>query len=93
MKAIHAQPHWHVYYPPKQVQTKGFTADTPTDFGSEQDTDEAEVSEAERMSFHFAMSALWQRGDMNAHREAIASETALAGWLGGCLSYIVSQLS
>ena len=92
MKAIHAQPHWHVYYPPKQFRTKGFTADTPTDFGSRENADDAEVSEAELMSFHFAMSALWQRGDMNAHVEAITSATALKGWLGGCLSYIVSQL-
>jgi hypothetical protein len=93
LQAIHAQPHWHVYYPPKQSRTTGFTADTPTDFGSGENADEAEASEAELMSFHFAMSAVWQRGDMNAHVEAITSETALGGWLCGCLSYIVGELS
>jgi len=93
MRAIHAQPHWHVYHPPKQSPAKGFTADGPTDFDSAENDDGAEANGAELMSFHFAMSALWQRGETNAHVEAITSAMALNGWFNGCLSYIVSQLS
>ena len=93
MQAIHAQPHWHVYHPPQQYLGPGFSGDTPSTFAPDDQADEEEDSEAQLMRFHFAMSAEWQRGELNAHVGAITSATALGDWLNGCLSYIVGQLS
>ena len=93
MQAIHAQPHWHVYHPPPQYQGPGFSADSPATFAPDGQADEEVDREAQLMRFHFAMSAEWQRGGLNAHIGAITSASALGNWLSGCLSYIVGQLS
>jgi len=93
LQAIHAQPHWHVYYPPLRYLGVGFSPDYPKDFDPDELAEDEGDSEAQLMRFHFAMSAEWQRGDQNAHVRAITSATALGGWLCGCLSYIVGELS
>jgi len=93
MQAIHAQPHWHVYHPPQQYPGAGFAAGAPATFAPDDQANEEEGPEAQLMSFHFAMSAEWQRGEENSHVGAITSPTALGDWLSGCLSYIVGQLS
>lgn len=93
MRAIHAQPHWHVYHPQLQRLGVGFSPDAPKDFAPGEQVEDKRESEAELMHFHFAMSAAWQRGEQNAHIAAISSVAALGDWLCGCLSYIVGQLS
>jgi hypothetical protein len=93
MQEIHAQPHWHAYHPPPQYLGPRFNAGSPTAFAPDEQTEERADREAQLMSFHFAMSAEWQRGEMKAHVGAIASAKALGDWLSGCLSYIVGQLS
>ena len=92
MQAIHAQPHWHVYYPPPQYRGATFSEGSPATFSPDAQAADA-VVEAKSMYFHFAMSAEWQRGRLNAHVGAITSATDLQHWLCGCLSYIASQLS
>jgi len=93
LRERHAQPHWHVYIPSQATSQRGFDPDRPLEFPSSSPEQMKDGGELEQMKFHFAMSALWQSGNPNAHTFPIESAKSLETWLCGCLGYVVGQLS
>ena len=99
-KAVHAQPHWHIY-PSRvnreidQFQNEFFEEATVQIFEAfpNSENKEEEVSEWDRAErFHFAMAARWHDEGRDAHKQEIQTET-LIKWIDGCLRYIQSQFN
>jgi hypothetical protein len=86
----HAQPHWHVYIEQSPRSESAFDTEVVSEFRLDEVT--SEISEAQTVPFHFAMSSSWQEHGMDAHRQPVNTVLALQNWLNGCLGYIRSQL-
>ena len=94
--AIHAQPHWHFVQTPERIERIVRSSLGPTseisEFNSEAQRGTLFSGIADCGSFHFAMSSLWEKGDIPPLKRVFESDD-VQKWFLGLTKYIAGQLT
>ncbi len=96
-KTDHAQPHWHVYKTPTDIEHNEsanfiiISSKKTKEFGGETQNDAPFKKEIYHFDkFHFAMASKWHLDD--EHQIKLESDNFLYKWLERCIEYIMKQL-